>query len=153
MTSDKVMMKAGHQMTDGTVFVGVSPENGRDMFTLPMDAGIMNLSAAHKYARRCNVGGHRDWRLPSLNEADIMFGVHDQGALKNTFAQRAYWTNERHDFETNAANHIIRTGRPGVFPNGSMNLFSEDRLLALRLVRTPGASSGVLSHFIAKLGF
>src|SRR5262249_2949691 len=79
-------IEVGNKMEDGTIFAGVSPDTGRNMFVAPKDAsGILRWKAAMKYAADLDSNGHTDWKLPSKAELGVLYQNRDKGALKGTF--------------------------------------------------------------------
>ena len=67
-------LEAGDKMEDGTIFAGVSPDTGKNMFVTPQDAsGTLNWKAAMKYAADLDAHGHQDWALPTKAELNVLF--------------------------------------------------------------------------------
>jgi hypothetical protein len=61
-------------MPDGTIFVGVSPDTGKPMYTTPADAPLtMKWKQAMEYAARLDAHGHQDWRVPAKDELNVLF--------------------------------------------------------------------------------
>ena len=87
MSSNKTRtLEIGDRMADGTIFAGISPDSGRNMFVTPKDAsGVLKWKAAMKYAADLDANGHKDWRLPTNAELDALCLNRDRGALKGTF--------------------------------------------------------------------
>jgi hypothetical protein len=76
----------GDKMEDGTIYAGFSPDTGRNMFVTPKDAsGVLKWNAAMKYAAELDANGHKDWKLPTKAELDVLYQNRDKGALKGTF--------------------------------------------------------------------
>jgi len=73
----------GHQMKDGTVYAGDSPDTGKAMFVAPADA-VATIDQAEKTAK--NGGG----RLPSPAELHVILSNSDRGALAGTFNQEGH---------------------------------------------------------------
>lgn len=95
----KNALEVGDKMKDGSIFVGISPDTGKQMFAAPADAGITKtFNGAAKYAMKLNVIkflGHRDWRVPTRDELNVLFESRDKGALKGTFnlaGLNLYWS-------------------------------------------------------------
>ena len=64
----------GHKMPDGTVYAGVSPETGRPLYTTPADAAHnVTFKTAHDYAAGLDAHGHKDWRVPTRDELNVLF--------------------------------------------------------------------------------
>ena len=89
----------GCRMPDGTIFAGISPDTNQPMYAAPADASIcMNFNEAAKYAKNLDVGGKKDFRVPSRAELDVLFQNREKGFLKGTFntsgdnTEGWYWT-------------------------------------------------------------
>jgi hypothetical protein len=66
--------KIGAGLPDGTVYAGLSPDTGRAMYTTPADAPLtMKWRDAMKHAAKLGAHGHKDWRLPSRAELNVLF--------------------------------------------------------------------------------
>ncbi len=66
--------KIGDKMLDGTIFAGISPETNKPMYATPADALLtMEFNHATDYAAKLDAHGHRDWRVPTKNELNILF--------------------------------------------------------------------------------
>jgi len=66
--------KIGDKMPDGTVYAGLSPETNQPMYTTPADAPLtMKFNKARKYAAKLDAHRHRDWRVPTKAELDVLF--------------------------------------------------------------------------------
>jgi len=82
-------LEVGDKMKDGTIFAGVSPDTGENMFVTPQDApGRLKWKAAMQYAADLNAHGHKDWKLPTKAELCVLYENRDKGALKGTFNER-----------------------------------------------------------------
>ena len=70
----------GDKMPDGTVLAGVSPHTNKPMYVAPTDVSLtMTFDAATEYAIELDAHGHRDWRLPTKAELNVLFN--NQAAL------------------------------------------------------------------------
>jgi hypothetical protein len=70
----KTAPEIGDTMEDGTIFAGISPDTGRRMYTRPADTDLtMKWREAMNYAANLNARGHRDWKLPSKAELNVLF--------------------------------------------------------------------------------
>ena len=72
--------KVGDKMLDGTVFAGISPETSKPMYATPADAPLTRMfnkartfNKAQKYAAKLNAHGHKDWRVPTKAELNVLF--------------------------------------------------------------------------------
>lgn len=81
----------GARMDDKTVYVGVSPDTGEQLFTTPWDAAIgLDFNAAAACVKAINKQkylGHDDWRLPTKEELNVLYNNADKGVLRGTFDQ------------------------------------------------------------------
>ncbi len=65
----------GDVMPDGTVYAGMSPDTGAPLYAAPGDAAqLYTYSEAKEYAAALNAYGHKDWRVPTQNELNVLFG-------------------------------------------------------------------------------
>jgi hypothetical protein len=61
-------------MPDGTVFAGISPDTNKPMYATPTDASLtMKFNEAQEYAARLDAHGHKDWRVPTNAELNVLF--------------------------------------------------------------------------------
>jgi ATP-dependent Clp protease ATP-binding subunit ClpA len=59
---------------DGTIYAGMSPDTGKPMYTTPADAPLtMTFNEAQKYAAQLDAHGHKDWRVPTKAELNVLF--------------------------------------------------------------------------------
>lgn len=73
-SSPKVGAQPGERMMDGTIYAGISPNNGKAMFTTQADADVlMNFDEAKLYARGNRACGYDDWRVPRISELEVLF--------------------------------------------------------------------------------
>jgi hypothetical protein len=95
------MAKFGEKMPDGTIYAGVSPDTGRDMFLTGKDSFLRkSWWKAAEYAESLDAHGHQDWRLPSENELKSIFN--NAAAIGNLnmsgrFPAGFYWAADKHD--------------------------------------------------------
>lgn len=65
----------GTVMKDGTVYAGISPETAREMYTMPANVPKpMRFREAVAYAAAVEAHGHKDWRVPTKTELNVLFG-------------------------------------------------------------------------------
>lgn len=100
-------LEVGDKMEDGTIFAGVSPDTGANMFVTPQDApGTLQWKAAMNYAADLDANGHKDWKLPTKAELDVLYQNRDKGALKSTFDESGssiagwYWSSTAHGYDS-----------------------------------------------------
>ena len=61
-------------MPDGTVLAGISPDTNKPMYAMPVDASLtMKFNEARDYAARLDAHGHKDWRVPTKAELNVLF--------------------------------------------------------------------------------
>ena len=85
-SGNPAILTPGDRMEDGTIYAGISPDTHKAMYTTPADASLtMKWKAAMEYAAGLDAHGHRDWRVPSKNELNVLWENRDKGALNGTF--------------------------------------------------------------------
>jgi hypothetical protein len=94
--------KIGDRMPDGTVYAGNLPDTGTPMYTPPADAPLtMKWRDAMIYAAGLETHGHKDWRLPSKAELNVLYN--NRAAIggfnpSGSFPAGHYWSSsEPHD--------------------------------------------------------
>ena len=82
--------KPGDRMADGTVYVGISPTDGRPLYAMPHDlpdlqtwAGAKTAAAAQTFA------GHTDWRVPTKDELQMIYRAQE---AVGGFQRGWYWS-------------------------------------------------------------
>jgi hypothetical protein len=93
--------KPGDKMPDGTVFAGISPDTNKPMYATPADASLtMTFNDAQKYAAQLDAHGHKDWRVPTNAELNVLFnnraaigGLDISGSLPSG----CYWSSSQND--------------------------------------------------------
>src|SRR5271163_4912245 len=66
--------KVGDKMRDGTVLAGISPDTNKPMYATPADASLtMTFNEATEYAAKLDAHGHKDWRVPTKAELNVLF--------------------------------------------------------------------------------
>lgn len=86
--------KIGDKMPDGTVYAGLSPYTGKILFTAVEDASLkMTWDEAVTYTTKLNAHGHKDWRLPDLDELKVVMDRLRRRTPASTFRENAwYWS-------------------------------------------------------------
>src|SRR5437764_572294 len=65
--------EAGDKMPNGSIYAGVSPDTGKAMYATPADAPLaMTFNEAQKYAAKLDAHGHRDWRIATEDELNVL---------------------------------------------------------------------------------
>jgi hypothetical protein len=124
---------AGHEMPDGTIYAGISPDAGKAMYAAPADAYLtMTFNDAKEYAQGLNTQkahGHDDWHVPTKNELNVLFnnraaigGFDVSGSLRTGW----YWS-------ASPFNGWTAWGQD--FSVGYQGSFTKDTHSSVRLVR------------------
>lgn len=91
----------GAAVSDGTVYVGMSPHTGRPFYTMPKDAPLVYTDGeANAACANLEAFHHRDWRVPANAELDMMFQNRAEiGNFVTTGSYPAgwYWSSSRYD--------------------------------------------------------
>ena len=105
--------KPGDRMPDGTVYVGVSPSNGRPFYAMPQDLPDLHTwDCAQSCAAAQTFGGHTDWRVPTRTEFDALYRA--QEAIGG-FQRDWYWSSS----ELNSGSAWAQVFSDGEQPIGS----------------------------------
>ncbi|MCE9506807.1 MAG: DUF1566 domain-containing protein [Alphaproteobacteria bacterium] len=138
MTEENAKQKIGDRMEDGTIYAGISPDTNQPMYAAPVDASMsMDFNAAAKYAKDLDIGGKRDFRVPTKAELNVLYQNREKGALKGTFNlinclidRRAptdyYWSSEL----TGYGDACVQR-----FCSGSQGISDMESVLSVRCVR------------------
>lgn len=83
----------GQGMPDSTVYAGISPDTGKPMYTTPADSGLCGCwYDATARAGRLDAHGHTDWRVPSVNELNVLLNNRaDIGGFDTSGSDPAGW--------------------------------------------------------------
>ena len=74
MAQTQNKLSPGDKMPDGTVYAGISPENGQPLYAEPVDPmQSFTYDRALAYAAALNAYGHKDWRVPTRDELNVLF--------------------------------------------------------------------------------
>lgn len=89
-------IKPGDEMQDGSIYVGLSPDTGRPLYTTKVDQGKYSWVDAEYAVKDLREGNHDDWRLPSIRELELLYKKRDMGALENSFDDEGeyYWSSD-----------------------------------------------------------
>jgi len=89
----------GAKMPDGTLYAGVSPDTARPMYATPRDAPLtLTFEQALNYAACLEAHGHRDWRVPTWEELNVLIKAHSSiGNFDTTRSVSAgrYWASSQ----------------------------------------------------------
>ncbi len=84
--ADIANAKVGDIMQDGSIYAGMLPETHERIFIAAKDTPCtMSFNEAAKYAEDLDVHGHKDWRMPTLDELNLVYQNIEKGALRETF--------------------------------------------------------------------
>jgi hypothetical protein len=123
-------MSLGDKMPDGTVFAGISPDTNKPMYVTPADASLtMNFNKATEYAAQLDAHDHRDWRVPTKRELELLFNNRSTiGGFNLTGSDPAgwYWSASP-NYQCDASGQR--------FSDGSQNYDSKVTHSAVRCVR------------------
>ena len=121
--------KPGDRMPDGTVYVGVSPSNGRPFYAMPQDLPDPHTWASAKTAAAAQkFGGHADWRVPTKTELAALYRAKNAiGGFQ--CGQHWYWASS----ETNSDDSWLLGISVGI---QYQDLFSNDDPNRVRCVRS-----------------
>lgn len=89
-------IKPGDTMQDGSVYVGLSPDTGRPLYTTKADQGKHTWVDAEYVVKSLREANHDDWRLPSIRELELLYKKRDMGALEGSFDDQGeyYWSSD-----------------------------------------------------------
>lgn len=98
----KTAPEIGHEMEDGTIYAGISPDTGKAMYATRADAlWVYTFNEAARYAKELEARGHKDWRVPTRSELNVLYENRNKGKLKGTFNETGsfpagwYWSSSR----------------------------------------------------------
>ena len=77
------------------VYVGVTPTDGRRLYTMPHDlsASALHAWASAEFAAKATFGGHSDWRVPTKDELELFYIAKDAiGGFQPVW----YWSSTGH---------------------------------------------------------
>ena len=126
-----VEVKPGTHMSDGTIYAGISPDTGKPIYTTPADAPLAcTFNEAGKYAAKLVAHGHKDWRVPTRSELDVLFNNRAAiGGFDETDSESRSW------YWSSTVNLLNLYPFGQRFGNGLQYVNSEDKDLSLRCVR------------------
>jgi hypothetical protein len=127
----------GDTCSDKTIYAGRSPDTGSFMFATPHDAAgdARPWKQAMQYAADLDVNGHKDWKLPSKAELNLLYQNRHKGALKGTFDESGsnpsgwYWASSKNPFDPGYA-------RVQRFSDGGPNWYWKGDVASVRPVRS-----------------
>jgi len=130
----KTAPEPGHEMEDGTILAGYY--EGKPLYATPADDQLtMRWEQAIEYAAKLDAHSHKDWRVPTQGELNVLWENRNKGKLKGTFNETGslpagwYWSSSQLDLD-NAWAQRFSDGSQGHFDHYSGNYNS-----SLRCVR------------------
>jgi hypothetical protein len=92
-------LKVGASMPDGSVYAGVSPDSGKPIYATPKDVPMRcNFNQAADFAANLDAHSHKDWRVPTNAELNVLFANRAAiGGFDTTGSNPAgwYWSSSR----------------------------------------------------------
>jgi hypothetical protein len=120
-----VQPKPGDRMADGTVYVGISPTDGRPLYAMPYDlTELYTWAGAKTAAAEQTFAGHADWRVPTQKEMNMLYRARD---AVGGFQCDWYWSSTEFDYSDAWAQ---------VFSNGTQANVSKNNFFRVRCVRS-----------------
>lgn len=123
----------GTTMPDGSIYAGESPDTGKPMYSTPRDVrAVLSFGEAATYAGMLEAHGHKDWRVPTKDELNVLFENRAAiGGFNMTGSDPVgwYWSSSRWD--------LTRRSRiwAQCFANGRQGVYDSGRWSALRCIR------------------
>lgn len=103
-TKERAPPQVGQRMPDGSIYAGISPDTGKPFFAAPADAPLTyTFNQARDYATAFDAHGHKDWRVPTRSELNVLFENRAAiGGFKVSGSYPAgwYWSSSRYDPDT-----------------------------------------------------
>jgi hypothetical protein len=106
----------GDLIPDKGVYAGFSPDTWEPMYTTPKDAPLnLSFNQATKYAADLVAHGHRDWRVPTIAELNMLFNNRAAlGGFDESDRQTGwYWSSSMASAPDSAQVKRFRDGKPG----------------------------------------
>jgi hypothetical protein len=122
--------RPGTIMPDGTVYAGISPDTGRAFYAAANDEPeLLMWGEALERAARKDAHGHKDWRVPTAGELNVLFNNRASiGGFNESDSFPAGWYWSSSDY----INYYARNQR---FSDGKQYLSSQTSVLSVRCVR------------------
>jgi Protein of unknown function (DUF1566) len=120
----------GDTMPDRTIFAGISPDTDKPMYATPADAPLtMKFNEAKGYAAKLEAHGHKDWRVPTKAELNVLFN--NRAAIggfnvSGSYPAGWYWSSSNY-------NELFAWGQS--FSDGRQDYYPKDIRSSVRLVR------------------
>jgi hypothetical protein len=96
VSADKAGPQPGDRKADGTVYVGISPTDGRPLYAMRYDlSGLHTWDGAKTAAAAQAFAGRTDWRLPTEDELNMLYCA--QEAIRGFKRDAWYWSSTEYD--------------------------------------------------------
>lgn len=125
-------LQPGNVMPDGTFYGGISPHTGGRRFYVAAQHAplLMSWRDAQQYAEASDAHGHKDWRLPTRDELDVLFNnraIIGGFDTSGSFPASHYWSS------TEYVGDFAWFQR---FSDGYQRSYVKDNVLSVRCVRS-----------------
>lgn len=88
--SANIDFQVGAEMSDGTIYAGISLDTHEPMFTTRADASLScTFKQAQEYVQELEAKGYEDWRIPTKGELKVLF---QNRAAIGGFLGDEYWS-------------------------------------------------------------
>ena len=132
----------GYAMPDGTIYGGISLDTHKPMF-VTAEYSILgrDFNRAAEYAKNLDMHGHKDWRMPTKAELDVLFQNREKGALHGTFnttvrhRDSRYWSSTFSSENTTWAQWTQNSAWTQSFSDGNQAVASMHSIFSVRCVR------------------
>lgn len=139
------LKEIGSRMDDGTIYVGASNNTGKHVFIMPEDSPRAQWQEAMEYAANLEACGHKDWRVPTREDLDLIQksfdsryafnSNHTEGFDRGTFARCTYYWSSEESFLGKAWAKDLDNGPLGLGRKRWNKFRKEKNELSVRLVR------------------
>lgn len=129
--SAKSLLETGTEMPDKTIFIGVSPETGKQLFTTSEYTDYTTFKDAKRNLLKVNkskINGKNDWRLPTTSELEMIYKNKEKGSLAQIFNKNSEYLAEGHPDYAGDNSVDFHDG-------SSKNSRPQDKAYDIRLVR------------------
>jgi hypothetical protein len=130
-SSAKTSLETGTKMPDKTIFIGISPETGKQLFTTSEYTDYTTFKDAKRNLLKVNkskINGKNDWRLPTVSELEMIYKNKEKGSLAQIFNTNSEYLAEGHPDYAGDNSVDFHDG-------SSKNSRPQDKAYDIRLVR------------------
>lgn len=127
-------LNVGRRMSDGTIYVGLSPDTGAPLYmSLGAQAQAVTYDQACDFAANSDADGHTDWRLPTARELEMLHRFSGRrGSLSEVFNKNS-WQDGFHWSSTPDGGYAY--AQQFMTSDGDAHLLKKDTRISVRLVR------------------